>query len=62
MRKEWLHSQASSSGYNVTLGWAEQRTAWWNMLQQILVSGTDVQTAADDYVATCNEATAAASK
>ena len=48
--------------YNVTLGWAEQRTAWWNMLQQILVSGTDVQTAADDYVATCNEATAAASK
>lgn len=48
--------------YNVTLGWAEQRTAWWNMLQQILVSGSDVQTAVDDYVKTCNEATAAASK
>lgn len=48
--------------YNVTLGWAEQRTAWWNLLQQILVSGDDVQTAADAYVASCNDATAAASK
>lgn len=46
--------------YNVTLGWAEQRTAWWNLLQQIF-SGEDVQTAADNYVTTCNEATAAAS-
>lgn len=46
--------------YNVTLGWAEQRTAWWNLLQQIF-NGDDVQTAADAYVATCNEATAAAS-
>lgn len=48
--------------YNVTLGWAEQRTAWWNLLQQILVSGEDVQTAADAYVSTCNDATAAATK
>ncbi len=46
--------------YNVTLGWAEQRTAWWNMLQQIF-GGEDVKTAADAYVATCNEATSAAS-
>lgn len=46
--------------YNVTLGWAEQRTAWWNLLQQIF-SGEDVQTAADNYVTTCNEATAAES-
>ena len=46
--------------YNVTLGWAEQRTAWWNLLQQIF-GGEDVQTAADNYVNTCNEATAAAS-
>lgn len=44
--------------YNVTAGWAEQRTAWWNMLQQIF-GGEDVQTAADDYAATCNAATAA---
>lgn len=46
--------------YNVTLGWAEQRTAWWNLLQQIF-SSEDVQTAADNYVTTCNEATAVAS-
>lgn len=46
--------------YNVTLGWAEQRTAWWNMLQQIF-GGEDVQTAADAYVETCNAATAAES-
>ena len=46
--------------YNVTAGWAEQRTAWWNMLQQIF-GGEDVQTAADAYVETCNAATAAAS-
>ncbi len=48
-----------SDYYNVTLGWAEQRTAWWNMLQQIF-GGEDVQTAADNYVTTCNDATAAA--
>ena len=35
--------------YNVTPGWTEQRTAWWNMLQQIF-TGTDVQEAADAYV------------
>lgn len=46
--------------YNVTLGWAEQRTAWWNMLQQIF-GGEDVQTAADAFVETSNAATAAAS-
>lgn len=50
-----------SDYYNVTLGWAEQRTAWWNLLQQIF-GGEDVQTAADNYAKTCNEATAAASK
>ena len=43
--------------YNVTGGWAEQRTAWWNMLQQIF-GGEDVQTAADQYVEICNKATA----
>lgn len=43
--------------YNVTKGWAEQRTAWWNMLQQIF-GGADVTTAVNDYVTTCNAATA----
>lgn len=47
--------------YNVTGGWAEQRTAWWNLLQQIF-GGEDVQTAADNYVETCNAATAAANQ
>lgn len=46
--------------YNVTLGWNEQRTAWWNLLQQVLVTGDDIQTAADAYAETCNAATAAA--
>jgi len=41
--------------YNVTPGWTEQRTAWWNMLQQIF-NGTDVKTAADQYVQTSNAA------
>lgn len=45
--------------YNVTGGWAEQRTAWWNMLQQIF-GGEDVQKAADAYVEICNKATAEA--
>lgn len=44
--------------YNVTGGWAEQRTAWWNLLQQIF-GGEDVRTAADNYVNTCNAATTA---
>ena len=46
--------------YNVTAGWAEQRTAWWNMLQQIF-GGADVATAVNNYVTTCNAATKAAS-
>ncbi|MDD3252538.1 MAG: extracellular solute-binding protein [Lachnospiraceae bacterium] len=48
-----------SDYYNVTAGWAEQRTAWWNLLQQIF-GGTDVKTATDEYVAACDAATAAA--
>lgn len=43
--------------YNVTAGWAEQRTAWWNMLQQIF-GGTDVKTAVDTYSKTANRAAA----
>lgn len=45
--------------YNVTPGWTEQRTAWWNMLQNIF-GGTDVTEAANSYVETCNAATEAA--
>lgn len=41
--------------YQVTPGWAEARTAWWNMLQQV-GSGTDVKTAVDEFVATSNAA------
>ena len=37
--------------YNVTPAWTEQRTAWWNMLQQIF-GGNDVQASADAYVDT----------
>ena len=36
--------------YNVTPNWPQQRTAWFNLLQKIFAD-TDVQTAADDYVA-----------
>ncbi len=43
--------------YQVTSGWAEARTAWWNMLQAV-GSGTDVTTAVADYAAQAN-ATAA---
>ena len=45
--------------YNVTPGWTEQRTAWWNMLQSIF-GGTDVTEAANSYAETCNAATQAA--
>lgn len=43
--------------YQVTPGWAEARTAWWNMLQQV-GSGADVKAAVDEFVATANAATA----
>lgn len=43
--------------YQVVSGWAEARTAWWNMLQQI-GTGTDVKTAADEFVDTANAAAA----
>lgn len=41
--------------YQVVGGWAEARTAWWNMLQQI-GSGTDVTTAVGEFVDTANKA------
>ena len=43
--------------YPVTGGWAEQRTAWWNMLQQIF-TGTSVDEAVATYTTTSNDALA----
>ncbi len=43
--------------YQVVAGWAEARTAWWNMLQQV-GSGADVSTAVEEFVTTANEAAA----
>ncbi|MBQ7488413.1 MAG: extracellular solute-binding protein [Clostridia bacterium] len=39
--------------YQVTRDWPEQRSAWWQMLQQIF-SGTDVESAVDVYMKTVN--------
>ncbi|MDO4548067.1 MAG: extracellular solute-binding protein [Clostridia bacterium] len=39
--------------YNVTTGWAVQRTEWWNMLQRIFAGG-DVATEVGVYVANSN--------
>ena len=41
--------------YNVAPGWAEQRTAWWNMLQQIF-SGVSVDDATATYQQSCTDA------
>lgn len=43
--------------YQVTPGWAEARTAWWNMLQQV-GQGTDVTTAVTEFCTTANAAAA----
>ncbi|MBQ9989371.1 MAG: extracellular solute-binding protein [Lachnospiraceae bacterium] len=45
--------------YQVVPGWAEARTAWWNMLQKV-GGGTDVKTAVEEFVTTANAAAAAA--
>lgn len=45
--------------YQVVPGWAEARTAWWNMLQQI-GTGTDVATAVAEFSETANAAAQAA--
>ena len=44
--------------YQVVPGWAEARTAWWNMLQQI-GEGADIQAVADEFVAVANAAAGA---
>ncbi|MBM6925734.1 extracellular solute-binding protein [Pseudoflavonifractor phocaeensis] len=40
--------------YALTGGWTEQRALWWPMLQAIMTTGADVQTAADDFVTQAN--------
>ena len=45
--------------YQVTAGWAEARTAWWNMLQQI-GSGAAVSDAVAEFTTTANAAADAA--
>ena len=48
-----LMSTYTGRFYNLTPGWTEQRTNWWNMLQKIF-GGTDVKTAVDEYVSASN--------
>jgi multiple sugar transport system substrate-binding protein len=43
--------------YQIVPGWAEARTAWWNMLQQV-GTGADVTTAVNEFVTTANAAAA----
>ena len=45
--------------YQITLGWPEARTAWWNALQRIGAGG-DVQTELDAFTAEANAAAEAA--
>ena len=40
--------------YNLTGGWTEQRALWWPMLAEIMTTGADPQTAADNFVAQAN--------
>ena len=44
--------------YQVVPGWAEARTAWWNMLQKV-GSGADVTEAVTEFCATANAAAGA---
>ena len=41
--------------YQVTTGWAEARTQWWNMLQKV-GEGADVATVVSEYAANANAA------
>ena len=41
--------------YQVTKGWAQARTSWWNMLQDI-GEGADIATTVDSYMAEANNA------
>lgn len=50
-----IFTQYMGDYYQVVGGWAEARTAWWNMLQQI-GTGTDVATAVAEFQTTANAA------
>ena len=49
-----LMSEYLGRYYSLTPGWVAQRALWWPMLQAIMGTGADVQTAADDYVTQAN--------
>lgn len=57
MTEYGIFMQFMGDYYQVTSGWAEARTAWWNMLQQV-GTGTDVKTAVAEFCATANAAAA----
>ncbi len=44
--------------YQVTTGWAEARTAWWNMLQHVGLGG-DVEESVAEFLGQANDAAAA---
>ena len=49
-----LMSEYLGRYYSLTPGWVAQRALWWPMLQAVMGTGADAQTAADDYVAQAN--------
>ena len=49
-----LMSDSLGRYYNLTGGWTEQRGYWWPMLAEIMTTGADVQTAADNFVQQAN--------
>ena len=49
-----LMSEYLGRYYSLTPGWVAQRALWWPMLQAVMGTGADVQTAADDFVAQAN--------
>ena len=49
-----LMSEYLGRYYSLTPGWVAQRALWWPMLQAIMGTGADAQTAADDFVAQAN--------
>ena len=57
MTEYGMFMQYMGDYYQVTAGWAEARTAWWNMLQKV-GAGTDVTTAVEEFVTTANAAAA----
>ena len=57
MTEYGMFMQYMGDYYQVTAGWAEDRTAWWNMLQKV-GAGTDVTTAVEEFVTTANAAAA----